>query len=260
MRAAVERYVLRYVTATGLVCGITLVYMHLVHVKHMTIALTFFLAVIVTAAWWGLAVALYLAVLSSLAFSYCFFPPIGSLANSDPQDWVAIFVFLGTAMIASRLFEGHRRRAETAHRRCRELEQLYGLAQRLVTRGKAADLVAAVPCHIVDAFHLHDAALFVASSDKIYHYGATFIGADKRLKAAMDRTNPDVDSEEQLCFAAVRKGAHVVGSIGIAGGLPSRETLDAISALTAKALEGANVTWPADEWGKDLSKSASELN
>jgi hypothetical protein len=79
------------------------------------------------------------------------------------------------------------------------------------------------------------------------------------LKAATERANPDVDSEEQLCFAPVKKGVQVVGSIGIAGGVLSRDTLDAIGDLTAKALDPAN-TSSIEHWSNHLTESASELN
>jgi two-component system sensor histidine kinase KdpD len=157
-----QRLIFRYVAATALVCGISLVYPRLIHVNHITIALTFFLAVVVSAARSGMGVALYVAVLASLAFSYCFFPPVGSLANSDPQDWVAIFVFLGTAIIASHLLHTRRQKAEIASRRSQELEQLYRFAQRLIASNRAADFIPKVPQHMVDAFQLRDAALFVA--------------------------------------------------------------------------------------------------
>src|SRR5205814_2556160 len=115
-------------------------------------------------------------VLASLALSYSFFPPIGGLANSDPQDWVAIFVFLGTAIIASRLLQTHSRRTDIASRRCQELEQLYGFAERLIASNRAADFIPKVPHHMVHAFQLRDAALFVASSGKIYRCGTSFNG------------------------------------------------------------------------------------
>ena len=51
---------------------------------------------------------------------------------ADPQNWVALFSFLVTAVVASNLAERARREAEGAKQRRREVERLFGLSQRLL--------------------------------------------------------------------------------------------------------------------------------
>jgi two-component system sensor histidine kinase KdpD len=52
-----------------------------------------------------------LAVLATLSLNYFFFPPIGAFTIADPQNWVALFAFLATAIIASNLSAAAQARA-----------------------------------------------------------------------------------------------------------------------------------------------------
>ena len=46
-----------------------------------------------------------MALLATVAFNYYFLPPVVTLTIADPQNWVALFAFLVTAIIASQLAE-----------------------------------------------------------------------------------------------------------------------------------------------------------
>ena len=98
------------------------------NVNVTTVALTFLLAVLLASAYWGLSYALVLALGAAAAFNFYFLPPVGTFRILYPQDWVAFFAFLTTALVASNLAERARRDAGSARHRRRELEQLYELA------------------------------------------------------------------------------------------------------------------------------------
>ena len=53
-----------------------------------------------------------------------FLPPVGTLTIADPQNWVALAVFLVTGIVASQLSGRARRRTVEAEARRRDLEQL----------------------------------------------------------------------------------------------------------------------------------------
>ncbi len=57
--------------------------------------------------------SIYVAIISVLCLDYFFTPPVFSLELSDPLDIVALVVFLGTALLITRLMS-QRRRAEEA--------------------------------------------------------------------------------------------------------------------------------------------------
>ena len=89
---------------------VVVAYRHL-PVNPTTVALTFLLVVLGLASRWGLSVATATAVVATLAFNYYFLPPIRTFTIADPQNWIALFAFLVTAIVASRLSERARREA-----------------------------------------------------------------------------------------------------------------------------------------------------
>jgi two-component system sensor histidine kinase KdpD len=58
-----------------------------------------------------------MSVAATLAFDYFFLPPVGSLDIADPQDWVALFSFVVTAVLGSSLSARAHSRALEANRR-----------------------------------------------------------------------------------------------------------------------------------------------
>jgi two-component system sensor histidine kinase KdpD len=229
-----------FVLAAGIVAVITFVYYKVFHVNHTTVALTFLLAILAVSTVWGLTVSVAMSLASVLAFNYFFLPPLLTLTVADPQNWVALFAFLFTAVIGSHLSSRARRQAEEADRRRREIERLYEFSQRLLSAGNAIELMNAIPRQVVDSFELGAAALFLADKQKVYRSGLFIPQLDKeKLKAVVAREELQVDEEQSLCFVPVRLGVRVIGSLGISGRALSRQSLEALGTLIAIAIERA---------------------
>jgi K+-sensing histidine kinase KdpD len=77
-------------------------------------ALTLLLIVLIVAATSRLWVALVAAIAAMFSFNYFFLPPLGTWTIADPQNWVALFVFLAVCVIASNLSAAVRARAQEA--------------------------------------------------------------------------------------------------------------------------------------------------
>jgi len=231
---------LRYTASALLVVGITLIYRMGVRVNPTTVALTFLLAVLVVSASWGLRYAVFLALLATLAFNFYFLPPIGTLTIADPQNWVALIAFLATAIIASELSERARRAARSANERRRDVERLYGFSQQLLSRDNVAELLNAIPGYIVDCFGVKAAAISLRDRPDAYRSGPGDDGLGlPELQVAAMRGEPRIEAQSNLAFIPLHMGARVVGSMGIAGVLLSRETLEALGSLIAIAIERA---------------------
>src|ERR1700676_3147310 len=98
--------------SVAIVAGITLVYARVVtNVNSTTIALTYLLAILGIATKWGLLEAIVASVSGMLCFNFFFLPPVGTFTIADPQNWVALFAFLVTAVVASQLSASAKRRA-----------------------------------------------------------------------------------------------------------------------------------------------------
>lgn len=90
-----------------------------------TVALTFLMLVVLIATFWGSLPALLSSVLAMLSFNYFFLPPVRTWTISDPENWVAWFVFTVTAVVTGQLSARVKRRALEAEARSREVEGLY---------------------------------------------------------------------------------------------------------------------------------------
>src|SRR5713101_7357595 len=101
MRARLPSRAFHFAAALGIVLAITFVYQKALGVNATTVALTFLLAILVVSTVWGLAVSVFMSIAATLAYNYYFLPPI--LTINDPQNWVALFAFLVTAVMASHL-------------------------------------------------------------------------------------------------------------------------------------------------------------
>jgi two-component system sensor histidine kinase KdpD len=71
-------------------------------------------AVLPVAVLWGLPYAIATAVGSQLVFNFFFLPPIHTLTMRDSENWVALAVYLVTAVVVSELAARARRRAQEA--------------------------------------------------------------------------------------------------------------------------------------------------
>ena len=170
-----------------------------------------------------------------------FLPPIGTLTIADPQNWIALFAFLTTAVAASELSARAQRGQRTAVERRRELERLYAFSQLLLSSDNAAELLNAIPRHIVENFGVRSAAIALSNRADIYRSSAEINGLESQdLQVVTLRGEPRLDAERQLAFMPLRIGMRVVGSMGVAGSSLSRQTLEAIGSLVAIAVERAS--------------------
>lgn len=242
MNKPIGNQIVRFAVAASLACAITAVYFRWLHVNPTTVGFTFLLAILIVSAAWGLRYAIFLAILSTLAYNYFFLPPVLRFTIADPQNWVALFAFLFTAVVASQLSERARREALESNRRRREVERLYGFSQQLLVSENIFELLNAIPRYIVDTFGVTNAAMFLGRKQETYYLdpaGQALFPAEQ-LKAVCGRGEPVLDREHGICFMPLRMGVRPVGAIGLSGCDLSRETLEAIGSLTATAIERAS--------------------
>jgi two-component system, OmpR family, sensor histidine kinase KdpD len=230
----------RYIAAAAAILVIVFVY-RAIHVTNpTTVALTFLLTVLVVSTVWGLRASVFTAVVATLAFNYFFLPPVGTFTIADPQNWVALFAFLVTAVIASQLSARARREAMNANDRRRDVERLYGFSQQLLSSDNVVELLNALPRYIVEAFGVKAAAIALPERPDIYRSTPEIGGLEAHdLQLVCARGEPRIDPERELAFMPLRMGVRTVGSLGVSGSRLSRQTLDAMSSLIAIAIERA---------------------
>jgi two-component system, OmpR family, sensor histidine kinase KdpD len=231
----------RFAASASVVAALVFFYYRLLHVNPSTVGFTFLLIILVIAAAWGLRYAIFTALLATASLNYFFLPPVLHFTIQDPQNWVALAAFLITAVVASQLAERARREALNADFRRHEVERLYAFSQRLLATENIAELLNAVPGFIVDTFGVTAAGMFLPSRKRVYYsdLASRSLLDSERLQAVSGRGEPVIDREHGLCFVPLRMGLRPVGSVGIAGGMLSRETLEALGSMVAIAIERA---------------------
>ena len=113
----------------AVLAGVTILYKYILHVGVTTVALTFLVVVLLASAYWGVRLAVVLAITAAGAFNFFFLPPYGTFAVADPQNWVELFAFLITALVASNLSERARREARERERAVEELAKTEALQE-----------------------------------------------------------------------------------------------------------------------------------
>jgi len=234
--------ILRFAAAVAAVCAIVLVYYRWLHVNPTTVGFTFLLAILLVSAVWGLRYAICMAILATMAYNYFFLPPVLRFTIADPQNWVALFAFLLTAIIGSELSERTRREALRSNQRRLEVERLYAFSQQLLVTDNVYELLNLVPRYLVDSFGVSGAAVFLENKQETYYLddASRTLFPFAQLRSISGRGEPVLDREHSQCFMPVRMGVRSVGSIGLADCGLSRESLEAIGSLTAIAIERAS--------------------
>src|SRR5262245_65559748 len=109
-----------------IIAGITYAYFFIFNeANSTTIAMTFLLATLGVATAWGLLEAIIASVAGALCFNFFFLPPLFSFFLTDPQNWVALFAFFITAVVASQLSTSVKQRAFETTRQREEMERPY---------------------------------------------------------------------------------------------------------------------------------------
>ena len=240
MNQARLRSALRYAATAVAVLFVAFVYHAVIRVNHTTVALTFLIGVLIVSANWGLRPAIFMAFAATLVFNIGFLPPVGKLTIADPENWITLFAFLLTAIIASQLAERARREAQRANERRHEAERLYKFSQELLSSDNVVELLNAIPRYIVDCLEVKAAAIALPNRPDVYRSSPAIYNLERHdLQLVCMRGEPMTDPEKKTVFIPLRMGVRVVGSMGVSGALVSRETLEAMSSLIAIAIERA---------------------
>jgi two-component system sensor histidine kinase KdpD len=101
----------------------------------LSLGVLYVFAVLPIAILWGLPWAIAVSVASMLAFNFFFLPPQHTFALRDSENWVALAVYLFTAVVVSELAARARRRADDAEQQQREASLLAEIATHLLEGG-----------------------------------------------------------------------------------------------------------------------------
>ncbi len=129
------------------------------HVPLLSLGVLYVFAVLPVALVWGPLLAAAVSVASMLAFNWFFLPPRHTLHLRDEANWLALAVYLVTAVVVGALAARSRRRRDDAEQRRAEALVLAEIAADVLRGGAPADVVARVAAEIGTVLHVEPARL-----------------------------------------------------------------------------------------------------
>jgi two-component system sensor histidine kinase KdpD len=224
-----------------IVIGITCFYFFLFNqANSTTIAMTFLLATLGVATWWGLLEAIVASIVGMLCFDFFLLPPLFTFTLADTRNWVALFAFLVTAVVASQLSTSAKQRALEATRRREEMERLYELSRALMLVDKRSATASQISQRIAQVFGVNGVAVFDRETDQIYRTGATDLPiSDTKLRDSALQGTAFNDPDSGVSVLPLSLGREPVGSLAIHGASTSDTALHAIGNLAAIVMERA---------------------
>ena len=104
-----------------------------------------------------------------LTLNFFFLPPVGTFTIADPQNWVALFVFLVVAVIASNLSAAAQERAREAIARRNEVTRLFDLTRDVLLTTETAGAIDVLARHVARRFELPGVADLPARRRRLAH-------------------------------------------------------------------------------------------
>jgi two-component system, OmpR family, sensor histidine kinase KdpD len=203
-----------------------------------TVGFAYLLLVLAVASTWGFIEASILSIAATLAFNFFFLPPVGNFTIADPQNWVALFTFLTTSLIASRLSTKARRRALDAIERQQDIERLYAFSRAILLIDGPNPFPGELIRKLAEIFQLDLAVLYDRRTGDFYRAGPSDLqGLEDQLREAALKGM--VPSNDQCILTAIRLGSEPIGSLAIQGFQITDSVLQGIANLVAIGLERA---------------------
>jgi two-component system, OmpR family, sensor histidine kinase KdpD len=102
----------------------------------LSLGVLYVFAVLPIAVFWGPVLAVPVAIASMLAFNFLFLPPLYTFTLADRQNWIALAVYVVTAIVVGTLASRYRTRGAQAEQREREAALLADIAAELLRGGQ----------------------------------------------------------------------------------------------------------------------------
>ena len=178
---------------------------------------------------------------------YFFTSPILSFRVGQPINILALFCFLVTALVITRLASKLRDKAELSHAQHKKTQQLYEVAQHLL----AADPRDASGTHFLEpfrgAFGVRAASLFDAESNELHFAGDSQYDLRQRTRDAFMRGQNCDDAERGIFLRCIRISGRTTGAVGFEGLEDAALTAGPLTALAAALLERSHAVRSASQ-------------
>jgi len=145
-------------------------------VNATTVAFAFLIIVVGSAVFAGLTVAVIISIVATLFFNYFYLPPIGRFIIYDSHNWVALFTFLFTSVVISRLTASANENRHKANDLQVTLARLKEFSSWLLLIPRHTMTLSAIAEGAVRIFSLDYCSIHVYAEGRWHHFSGTSIG------------------------------------------------------------------------------------
>jgi two-component system sensor histidine kinase KdpD len=213
------------------------------HGKVLTAGLVDLVLVMLIAYRWGFIQTAVASVMAAACLDYFYMPPIFSLYERDPQDWISSAMFVTLALAVGYVADRLRRGVIQNESERTRLEKLYLTSRDIIMLDRRGEVGAQLTRLIADTFNLDAVALWDAREARMDKAGKHAIPEDEVRATYFGELN-ESDPVTSKFKRTLRIGTRPVGALYIAGayrdGQLDSRSVDAISSLAAIALERAH--------------------
>jgi len=228
---------LRLLLSLSGVGTVTFVAHKVVPVNATTVGFAYLLLILLIASAWGFFEASVSSVLATLVFNFYFFPPIGTFTIADPQNWVALFSFLATSLIASRLSARAKARALEAIERRQDIERLYSFSRAILQMDCTARFPKQLIEKLIEIFNLEGVVLYERHSREFYRVGVSIPNKIEQHLADAVPGNSGIDNHHVVMNVSL--GSEPIASMALRGAGMPEAVLQGMANLVAIGLERA---------------------
>src|SRR5260370_9943570 len=228
--------------ALGLVAAVRGLYAGFLGVTNATtVALSFLVVILITAAASRLWVAVTTSVVAMLAMNFFFLPPVGTLRIADPQNWLALFVFLAVSLVASNLSASARARTAEAVAHRDEMARLFDLSRDVLLVTDSQEAIALLARFIGRHFSFDYVAICLPRRDgwDIFESGPLRVPLDMGQLSLQEDHHTIPVAGRSVQLVPLRLGRKPIGVFAAARRPVDPATLDALGGIAAIAIERA---------------------
>ena len=222
------------------VAAVTFIGFRLIPFNATTEGFAYLLLILIIASTWGFLEAAFASLFATLVFNFFFLPPVGKFSIADPQNWVALFSFLGTSLIASRLSAKARKQAIDALARQQDIERLYTFSRALLLSDRGEAFAQQLIRKLAETFGFTAAVLYDRRTAEFHRAGhSDFEGLDDQIRDAALHGASFADTTALRTVTAVRLGSEPIASLALQGVRMPDSVLQGVSNIVAIGLERA---------------------
>jgi two-component system sensor histidine kinase KdpD len=206
-----------------------------------TVGFVYLVVVLLSTVFAGARAAVAVSLLATIFYNYFFFPPFGTFHIEQPDNWIALFAFLLTAIVIGRLTASARENARNARIYQASVKGLRDFGAWLLSVPRDQVTLSDIAREAVRLFSLQYCSIHIYTEGRWHHFcgsaaSDTFREVADRLVRAGDHLAGVMELVDEQAFglrySQILKQMNPVGLLAVKSeDLPSR-AIDAVASMT----------------------------